>query len=84
MDWGPPGSSVHGVLQARILKEVAMTSSRGVFLTQGLNPSLLHWQVGSLPLDLPENTIQIINSTVDSHFRMWLISMRCHKCLPAV
>ena len=25
----PPGSSVHGVLQARILEWVAMTSSRG-------------------------------------------------------
>ena len=23
---------------------------QGIFLTQGLNPHLLHWQVGSLPL----------------------------------
>ena len=32
---------------------VAMLFSRGIFLTQGLNLhllSLLHWQVGSLPL----------------------------------
>ena len=28
-DCGPPGSSVHGILQARILKWVAMSSSRG-------------------------------------------------------
>ena len=28
-DCSPPGSSVHGVLQARILKSVAMPSSRG-------------------------------------------------------
>jgi len=29
MDYSPPGSSVHGILQARILKWVAMPSSRG-------------------------------------------------------
>ena len=29
MDCSPPGSSVHGVLQARILERVAMPSSRG-------------------------------------------------------
>ena len=31
MDCGPPGSSVHGILQARILEWVAMPSSRGSF-----------------------------------------------------
>ena len=29
MDCSPPGASVHGILQARILEWVAMTSSRG-------------------------------------------------------
>ena len=29
MEYSPPGSSVHGFLQARILEWVAMTSSRG-------------------------------------------------------
>ena len=29
MDWGPPGSSVHGILRARILEWVAMPFSRG-------------------------------------------------------
>ena len=29
MDCSPPGSSVHGILQARILKWIAMPSSRG-------------------------------------------------------
>ena len=29
MDCSPPSSSVHGILQARILKWVAMPSSRG-------------------------------------------------------
>ena len=39
VDWNPPGSSVHGNLQARILEWVAMPS--GIFLTQESNPSLL-------------------------------------------
>ena len=42
MDCSPPDSSVHGILQARILEWVAMPFSRGIFLTQGLNLSLLH------------------------------------------
>ena len=53
MDCGPPGSPVHGIFQTRILEWVAMPSSRGIFLTQGSNPCLLHvlqWQVDSLPL----------------------------------
>ena len=29
MDYSPPGSSVHGILQARILEWVAMLSSMG-------------------------------------------------------
>ena len=31
MDCSPPGSSIHGILQARILEWVAMPSSRGSF-----------------------------------------------------
>ena len=30
MDCNPPGSSVYGILQARILERVAMPSSRGL------------------------------------------------------
>ena len=32
MDCSPPGSSVHGILQARILEWVAISFSRGSFL----------------------------------------------------
>ena len=35
MDCSPPGSSVHGVLQARILEWVTIPFSRGIFLAQG-------------------------------------------------
>ena len=41
-DCGPPGFSVHGILQARILEWVAIPFSRRIFPTQGWNPGLLH------------------------------------------
>ena len=42
MDRSPPGSSVHGILQGRILECVAIPFSRG--LSQGLNPDLLYFR----------------------------------------
>ena len=41
MDCSPPGSSVCGILQARILGWVAMPSSRGSSPTQGWNLHLM-------------------------------------------
>jgi len=38
----PPGSSVHGILQAKILEWVAIAFPRGIFPTQGCNPGLPH------------------------------------------
>ena len=46
VDCSPPGSSVHGTLQARILEWVAMPYLNGIFQIQKLNPCLLcllHW-----------------------------------------
>ena len=43
VDCSPPGSCVHGILQARILEWVAISFS-GIFLTQGSNPGLLHYR----------------------------------------
>ena len=34
----PLGSSIHGIFQARILEQVAISLSQGIFLTQGSNP----------------------------------------------
>ena len=42
MGCSPPGSSVHGILQAGILEWVAIPSLQGIFLTQGSNSYLLH------------------------------------------
>ena len=41
MDCSLPGSSVHGILQARILEWVAMPSSRGSSGPRNQNPNLL-------------------------------------------
>ena len=59
VDCSPPGSSVHGILQARILEWVAVPSSRGIFPIQELNPYLLQlphcrqilysWSTGEAP-----------------------------------
>ena len=40
MDCSPPGSPVHGVLQARVLEWVAMPSSRGSSLSRDQTTSL--------------------------------------------
>ena len=49
VDCSPPGSYVHGVSQARILKWVAISSSRDL-PDSGIEPVSPAWQVDSLPL----------------------------------
>ena len=54
----PPGSSIHGILWARLLEWVAMPSSRGSSQHQESDPCLLwllHWQADSLPLSHGES-----------------------------
>ena len=56
----PPGSSFHGIVQARILEWVAMPSSRGSSRPRGPNVCLLcllHWPMGSLLLAPPGKPI---------------------------
>ena len=56
MDYSLPGSSIHAILQARILEWVAISFSRRSS-DPGMKPtcllSLLHWHVDSLPLAPP-------------------------------
>ena len=47
MNGSPPGSSVHGILQARILEWVAISFCKGSSWP-GTEPGLLHWQVDCL------------------------------------
>ena len=54
MDSSPSGSSAHGIVQVKILEWDALSSSRGIFSTKGLNVyHHLHWQVDSLPQAAP-------------------------------
>ena len=55
MDCRPPGSSVHGILQATILELVAMPSSRGSSWPRDWTwfSYLLYWQADSWPLVPP-------------------------------
>ena len=51
IDGSPPGSSVHGTLQARTLEWVAISFSRRSFRPRDwTHVCLLHWQASSLPL----------------------------------
>ena len=52
MDCSPPGSSVHGILQARILEWVAIPSP-GDLSYPGIEPWSPALQADSLPSELP-------------------------------
>ena len=54
--WPHGGSSLHGILQARILESIVMTFSRVSSRPRDqahVSLCLLHWQAGSLPLAPP-------------------------------
>ena len=61
MDCGPPGSSVHGILQARILERIAMPFSRGSSSPRDRTRSLA-LQVDSLQSELPEKQCTYIKT----------------------
>ena len=55
-DLNMPGSSIHGIFQARILEWVAISCSRRSSQPRDrtcISYAYLHWQVGSLPLVAP-------------------------------
>ena len=69
MDCTPSGSSVHRIFQARVLEWVAISYSRRIFLTQGLNPCLLHllhWPWDSLPLRHTQAGIKIAGRNINN------------------
>ena len=79
MDCSPPGSSVHGTLQTRILEWVAMPSSRGIFPTQGSNLHLLHVSLKTCTIQPPP---QLASLGVLSFFIVILLFLFCgHECL---
>ena len=63
MDCSPPGSSVHGILQARILAWVARPPPGDLPDDLGIELRLLcllHWQVGSVPLVPPGKPVSLL------------------------
>ena len=76
MDCRPPGSSVHGIFQARILEYIAIYFSRGS--SQGSKPCFLHWKADSLPPGKPVCVcVCVYYSTIEKneilHFeRTWM------------
>ena len=77
--YSPPGSSAHGVLQARVLEWVPFPSP-GIFLTQGSNLRLLwllYWQVDFFFLPLSHlgrlicNNLQIDVAMIDEYWKIW-------------
>ena len=64
MDCSLPGSSVHGIFQARILQMGCHFILQGIFPTQGLNSHLLHWQADSLLLSHQESPLLRCRNTL--------------------
>ena len=70
IDSSSPGSFVHGILQARILEWVAISSPK--FPTEGLNPCLLNWQEGSSLLS-HRKTLKNLCRVPKTHFVLKII-----------
>ena len=75
INYSPPGSSDHGILQTRIVKWVTMPSSRGSSRPRNQTLYLLHflyWQVDSLPLMPPGK----LKSSLNIYKRVWMERVR--------
>ena len=60
MDWSPPGSSAHGILQARILKQVACPPTADL-PDPGIKPRSPVVQADSLPPESPGKPFYHLN-----------------------
>ena len=67
MDYSLPCSSVHGIFQARALESVAISSSRGIFPTQGSNPGLLNHRGSPFHWALSKGSHSIVFDSLRPH-----------------
>ena len=79
MDCSLPGSSVHGISQARILEWVAISYSKGIFLTQRWSLCLLHCRWILHPLN-QLGSLYLYYTLFFFSFRHYLMTSY-HKCL---
>jgi len=84
-DYSPPGSSVHGILQARILEWVAISFSRGYFWPKDRTciswigrQILYHWTTWEAPIK--NSATFIIERQKDSHDTL-LRKITCRKIM---
>ena len=73
MDCSPPSSSVHGILQARILEWVAISFSRDL-PNPGIEPMSPALQVDSLPAELPEKPRGLSYYLLIKTIFLWFLS----------
>ena len=67
-------SSVYGMSKARILEWLAISFSRGIFLTQGLNLHLLlHWQI-FFPAEPAGKPVFLLNGDKNDMCFTWSLS----------
>ena len=85
MDYSPPSSSVHDILQARILERVTIPFFRGIFPTQERSPDLLHGRQVLYPLSHQGSSV---TAECDGRKRpscsAAITSFRLHHCLRLV
>ena len=79
LDCSPPGSSVRSISQARVLEGFAISFPRGSSPPRDRHhprPCLLHWQVGSLPLNHQERKLSTLPQIFPSISPVRLLSLR--------
>ena len=76
VDYSPPGSSIHGILQARILEWVAISFSKGSCQSRNWTciscigrQILYHWATR----EAPEDKINLDNGVMDRLTRIWSV-----------
>ena len=75
-NWEPPGPSVHGILQARILEWVAIPLLRGNLPAPGIKPGSPALQADSLPSEGKPHALQVLSrfSRVQLFATLWTIA----------
>ena len=89
MDCSPPGSSIHGIFQARILEWVTISFSREIFPTQGWIPSLaspalagrFFYHCATLEAQLLQwQSLQYINDLIIHYKMLYILNLHNVTC----